>query len=165
MTMLKNWIYSQNKDSNNFVLSSRIRLARNLKDEVFPHKLDGGSAIEIINKVEKSLEGFKENFKRIDLGSKGDLDKNIFLEKHLISRELIKFSSKSSFFVNGDETISIMVNEEDHLRMQFFNSGYNLVDTFNEAMKLDDFIESKIDYAFDEKFKKYDMEVEQHTSE
>ena len=44
-----------------------------------------------------------------------------------------------------------MINEEDHLRMQFFNSGYNLLDTFNEAMNLDDFIESKIDYAFDEK--------------
>lgn len=149
--MLENWIYSQSSSSNNFVLSSRIRLARNLKNSVFPNKLGGESATEIVNQVQKSLEGYDESFQRVDLVSKSDLDKNIFLEKHLISRELIRFSSRSSFFVNNTETISIMVNEEDHLRMQFFNSGYNLVDTFNEAMKLDDFIESSIDYSFDEK--------------
>ena len=149
--MLKNWIYSQNDGLNKFVLSSRIRLARNLKGEVFPHKLDSEKAFNIADKVEKSLDGYSESFKRVDLNSKSNLDNSIYLEKHLISKDLIKASSKSSFFVNDSETISIMINEEDHLRMQFFNSGYNLLDTFNEAMNLDDFIESKIDYAFDEK--------------
>lgn len=149
--MLKNWIYSQNEGLNKFVLSSRIRFARNLKGEKFPHKLDEHNAVSIVGKIEESLNGCEETFNRIDLCSKSTLDKNIYLEKHLISKDLIRSSGKSSFLVNNDETISIMINEEDHLRMQFFNSGYNLIDTFNEAMKLDDFIESKIDYAFDEK--------------
>lgn len=149
--MLKNWIYSQNDGLNKFVLSSRIRLARNLKGEVFSHRLDDGSAIIISDKVEESLKGYEKSFDRIDLKSKSTFDKSIYLERHLISKELIKASSKSSFFINKDQTISVMVNEEDHLRMQFFNSGYNLMDTFDEAMKLDDFVESKIDYAFDER--------------
>ncbi len=149
--MLKNWIYSQNDSLNKFVLSSRIRLARNLKGEVFSHRLSEEKAVVISDKVEESLNDYDENFERINLKSKGNSDKNIYLERHLISKELIKASSKSSFFVNDSQTISIMVNEEDHLRMQFFNSGYNLMDTFDEAMRLDDFIESKIDYAFDER--------------
>ncbi len=149
--MLKNWIYSGNHGSNNLVLSSRVRFARNLKNEVFPHKLDVEPAINIVNKVQKVLDSYLENFERIDLGSRSDLDKNIFLEKHLISKDLIKLASKSAFFINSDQTISIMVNEEDHLRMQFFNSGYDLENTFDEAVKLDDFMENSIDYAFDEK--------------
>lgn len=149
--MLKNWIYSQNDGLNKFVLSSRIRLARNLKGEKFPHKLDEENAADIVQRIEDSLSDCNEYFNRIDMSGKTTLDKNIYLEKHLISKDLIRSSGKSSFFVNDDETISIMINEEDHLRMQFFNSGYNLIDTFDEAMKLDDFIESKLDYAFDEK--------------
>ena len=149
--MLNNWIYSHNNSSNKFVLSSRIRLARNIKGENFPHKLDVNNSLNIAEKVERSLEGYSEKFNRIDLKLQSDLDKNNYLEKHLISMDLIKSSNRSSFFLNESQTISIMVNEEDHLRMQFFNSGYNLIDTFNEAMKLDDFIESKIEYAFDEK--------------
>lgn len=149
--MLKNWIYSENDSLNKLVLSSRVRLARNLKGEVFPHKLDSERALVISDRIEKSLEGYDEKFERVQLNSQSNLDKNLYLERHLISKDLIKSSYKSSFFVNGDRTISIMVNEEDHLRMQFFNSGYNLVDTFNEAMKLDDFIEGKIDYCFDER--------------
>lgn len=149
--MLKNWIDSPGDDLNKLVLSSRIRLARNLKGENFPHKLDNDRALLISDKIEKSLEGYDDEFERIQLNSKSNLDKNLYLEKHLISKDLIKSSSKSSFFVNKNRTISIMVNEEDHLRMQFFNSGYNLVDTFSEAMKLDDFIENKLDYCFDEK--------------
>lgn len=149
--MLKNWIYSKNCGLNKLVLSSRIRLARNLKGEVFPHKLDKKDAMIISDKIQKSLEGYEESFERIDLNSKDNLDKSRYLEKHLISKEIVKASYRASFFVNDNKTISIMVNEEDHLRMQFFNSGYNLIDTFNEAMKLDDFIESKIDYCFDEK--------------
>lgn len=149
--MLKNWIYSSEDGLNKLVLSSRIRLARNLRGENFPHKLDNERALLISDRIEESLDGYNDEFERIQLNSKSNLDKNLYLEKHLISKDLIRASHRSSFFVNKDRTISIMVNEEDHLRMQFFNSGYNLVDTFSEAMKLDDFIESKIDYCFDER--------------
>lgn len=149
--MLKNWIYSQKNGSNKLVLSSRIRLARNLKGEAFPHKLDKSTSLIISDRIEEVIKDYNEVFTRIDLSSSSNLDKSSYLEKHLISKELVRSSNKSSFFINEKETISVMINEEDHLRMQFFNSGYNLIDTFNEAMKLDDFIESKIDYAFDEK--------------
>lgn len=149
--MLKNWIHDKNSGLNKFVLSSRIRLARNLKGEVFPQKLDKQKAMEISDKIQKALEGYEEKFERIDLSSKSGLDKSIFLEEHLISKEILKASYRSSFFLNENRTISVMVNEEDHLRMQFFNSGYDLVDTFGYAMKLDDFIEEKIDYCFDER--------------
>lgn len=149
--MLNNWIKSPGCDLNNYILSSRIRLARNLSGDNFPHKLSKSDARDIINKVEESLIGYKDNFTKIVLEDRGSIENNILLERHLISKDLIKFSDKSACFINEDQTISVMVNEEDHLRMQFFNLGYNLTDTFNEAMELDDFIESKLDYAFDEK--------------
>lgn len=149
--MLKNWIYSQNESLNKFVLSSRIRFARNFKGENFPHKLNNDKAFEIVSKVQESLKDYSDTFLRVDLNKENASKKSVYLEKYLISKDLIKSSFRSSFFVNDNETISIMVNEEDHLRMQFFNSGYNLSDTFNEAVKLDDYIEKSIDYAFNEK--------------
>lgn len=149
--MLNNWIKSPGCDLNNFILSSRIRLARNLSGTNFPHKLSKDDASEIIDKVGESLVGYKEKFNKIVLEDRGNIDNNILLERHLISKDLINSLDKSACFINDHQTISIMVNEEDHLRMQFFNLGYNLTDTFNEAMELDDFIEGKLDYAFDEK--------------
>lgn len=149
--MLSNWIKSSIYNSNNYILSSRIRLARNLKGINFPHKLDESNAIEVIDKISESLVGYDQEFEKIMLGTQSDIENNILLEKHLISKDLIKASSKGACFINKDQTISIMVNEEDHLRMQFFNSGYDLTEAFNEAMKLDDYIENKIDYAFSEK--------------
>lgn len=148
--MLTNWINSPNS-SNNFILSSRIRLARNLKGINFPHKLDDNAANAVIDKIESGLSGYEYSFKKIKLNDQDQIYNNVLLEKHLISNDLIKFSTKSACFINEDQTISIMANEEDHLRMQFFNSGYNLKEAFDEAMKLDDFIEEKIDYAFNEK--------------
>ncbi|BAK81809.1 protein arginine kinase [Candidatus Arthromitus sp. SFB-rat-Yit] len=149
--MLSNWINLSSNNSNNFILSSRVRLARNLKGVNFPHKLDDNSAIDVIDKIENGLTGYRYKFKKIKLNDQGKIANNVLLEKHLISNDLIKFSTKSACFINEDQTISIMVNEEDHLRMQFFNSGYNLKEAFDEAMELDDFIERKLDYAFDEK--------------
>lgn len=150
--MLKNWIYSQNDGLNKFVLSSRIRLARNLKGEVFPHKLDDEKAFNIADRIEKSLDGYSESFKRVNLNSKSNLDKSIYLEKHLISKDLIKASSKSSFFVNDSETISIMINEEDHLRIQTFSEGLSIEQLTNFAIELDEKIEKELPYAFSKKY-------------
>lgn len=150
--MLKNWIKSDNDTSNKLVLSSRIRLARNIDKKLFSNKLTDDEAEEITNEVERCLENSDVKFKKINLKNISNVDKNCYLEKHLISKDLIKLESKSAFFLNEDETISIMTNEEDHLRLQFFNAGYNLIDTYNEATKLDNLLEKYIDYSFSEKF-------------
>ncbi len=149
--MLNNWIKALTCDQENFILSSRIRLARNLGGVNFPHKLSNSDALSIIDKVEESLNGYEEEFSKVVLKDRDEIDNNILLERHLISKDLINSQEKSACFINKDQTVSIMVNEEDHLRMQFFNLGYNLTDTFNEAMKLDDYIENSLDYAFSEK--------------
>ena len=75
-----------------------------------------------------------------------------FLEKHLVSHKLLANNGKSAFIVDKDETVSIMINEEDHLRLQCITSGLNLSEAYDMAVKLDDLLEENLDFAFNEKF-------------
>lgn len=136
------------------VISSRVRLARNVNNVPFPHKLEVNNARELVRKVEEAINSFSnsdKNFRAIHLWDNEPNDTNTYFEKHLISKNLLSNKSKSAFIINGDETVSVMVNEEDHLRIQCITAGMNLESAYDMAAKMDDLIEEKIDYAFDEK--------------
>lgn len=150
---MENWI-SVNKASEDIVLSSRIRLARNLKGIPFPNKLTIDSARDVVQKVEDAIfkiPNLKDNLKSNHLWENDDATNMMYLERHLISKGLIKHSKASGFIVDKDETISIMINEEDHLRLQTITSGLNFKDVFKYINELDDLLEENLDYAFDEK--------------
>lgn len=150
---MKNWLKTSGNNGD-IVLSSRIRYARNIKDIYFPHKLKENEGKDIVRKIEEafySSTNMEEEYKTFYLWQLQPIDSRAYLEKHLISNKLILNSSKSAFIVNKDETISIMINEEDHVRLQCITAGLNLQDAYNFAEKIDNLLEENLDYAYEEK--------------
>lgn len=148
---MNNWI-NGNTDSNNIVLSSRVRIARNLDKVPFPHKLSEYESKDVISKVQ---DGFfkaikdKESFRLINLDEISKDEIQYYVEKHVISKKLSE-NKNGAFILNKDETLSIMINEEDHLRIQSITSGLNIKEAYDEANKIDDFLEQNLNYGFDE---------------
>lgn len=142
---MENWI-SGTGPQNEIVLSSRIRLARNIANIPFPSMLDEGRANQVIEGVKSSFE----DFKLYRMEDSKSIEKQILVEKHLISPNLAKQSQKGAVAINKDETISIMVNEEDHIRIQCILPGLQIKKSWEYANEIDDELEQKLDYAFDE---------------
>lgn len=150
---MENWINYKSAD-NNIVLSSRIRIARNIKDKPFPQKLNESESIKVVKNVEKAFFTSSHIESKYNLIYTGELDDNTnmyFLEKHLISPKLLSNKGKSAFILGEDETVSIMINEEDHIRLQCITGGFDLGTPYDMANKFDNLLEESIDYAFDEK--------------
>ncbi|MCL2518149.1 MAG: protein arginine kinase [Oscillospiraceae bacterium] len=130
-----------NKD---VVISSRIRFARNLTEYPFLSKLDPTSASEIIEKVKNVFPNYSSiNFDKLNL-----LEMKSYVEKHLVSPEFISIKMPKCLILNYD--LSIMVCEEDHIRLQCIKSGLSLDEAFAEACEADDMICGKLKIAFDE---------------
>lgn len=135
------------------VLSSKILLSRNLSDLPFPNKLnyikgrDNGK--NIYNVLKKELTD--EDLTLYEIWNKNEDFGKQYLERDLITEKLIKNSDKSSFILNREENISIMINEKDHINLQCISEGLSLEEAFEKAMNIDDKIEHNFDYAFDEK--------------
>lgn len=151
---MENWIIGHN-DNSSLVVSSRIRLARNMKGIPFPNRLDEEKSKKIVQEIEEAFYKFSNNddvFKTVYMWKENKISQESFLEKHLVSHKLLLNNSKSAFILNKDETISIMINEEDHLRVQCITAGLNLIDAYDVAIRLDDLLEENIDFAFSERF-------------
>ena len=139
----------------NIVVSSRIRLARNLGGEHFPHRLDTEAQKAMVEKLAASLklqtvEKLVGALETIPLNVLPPLDKQILIEKHLISPQHAEPGGYKAVALNKDGTISIMINEEDHLRIQVLLSGLQLQEALRVSDAIDDVIEGEVDYAFDE---------------
>lgn len=134
--------------ANDVVISSRIRLARNFKNTAFPAKLGIEQAFNLQQKVFDAIKG-SDNFAFYQMQNLNENTKGVLLEKHLISKNLMQ-SKISALALNADESISIMINEEDHIREQCFKKGLNLKNAYSTLSKIDDEIIAKCDIAFDE---------------
>lgn len=149
------WMRDQGPDSD-IVLSSRIRLARNFSEATFPITADKEELKKIESFIEKEFANKKFqdeiDFQFIRLEELSSIEKRVLVEKHLISPLLAKKSSQASAaLISENEKMSVMVNEEDHLRIQLYFPGLQLTDALKKAFEFDDYLEEKIDYAFDEK--------------
>ncbi len=147
------WMSDSGPDAD-IVLSSRIRLARNITSYIFPTLAKADQLEEVIQLAaehfdQQSLEG-NLKFELIRIDEIEPLQKQVLIEKHLISPGLIE-REKSAVLLSEDESVSIMINEEDHIRIQCLLPGFQLAEALNLSNKLDDWLEEKIDYAFDEK--------------
>jgi len=132
------------------VMSSRVRLARNLKEATFPgwaKKPERVRVFDLIRPAVESLPEMKGAFSEA-MDNLSALDKQILVERHLISREHAAKSSGSGLVLNRDETFCVMINEEDHLRMQALRPGLQLRQAWNAIDHLDSELEKKLDYAF-----------------
>ena len=133
------------------VMSSRVRLARNLRDAVFPgwaKKPERVRVLDLIRPAIESLPEMKDSFSEA-MDNLGALDKQILVERHLISREHAAKSTGSGLVFSRDEMFCVMINEEDHLRMQALRPGLQLRQVWNAIDHLDSELEKRLDYAFD----------------
>lgn len=147
--MSKKW-WIENGPRYEVVLSSRIRLARNFAQYPFPNLTDGKMRDEIASRVDDILKNCSLSFERKNMKDLSDVDRQLLVEKHLISPDLAKLDGAA--FISGDESISVMVNEEDHIRIQAMTSGFDIDRAYDLANKIDTLIENEADYAYSEKF-------------
>lgn len=133
------------------VMTSRIRLARNLKNYKFPTKMTGEEATKIIHDTNDALngDGLSSNYRLLYMKDLSDIDKNVLMEKHLISPALAESKDRGALLLSPDEKNSIMINEEDHIRIQSLGSGMCLNECWEKGTRIDDVLEEKLDYAFD----------------
>ncbi|MEI6391221.1 MAG: protein arginine kinase [Verrucomicrobiota bacterium] len=132
------------------VMSSRVRLARNLKDAAFPgwaKKPERIRVLELVRPAVEELPEMKDAFSGT-MDSLSALDKQILVERHLISREHAAKSAGSGLVLNRDETFCFMINEEDHLRMQALRPGLQLRQAWSAIDQADTTLARKLVYAF-----------------
>jgi protein arginine kinase len=132
------------------VISSRIRLARNLDKFAFPHwanKKQSEEALKTIEEVIPKVDYLKQAtvFHLAELDS---IDKQFLVERHLMSLEHAQKTNHKAVAVDDEEIVAIMLNEEDHLRMQVMQSGFNLFEARNIINKLDDSLSKELSFAF-----------------
>jgi protein arginine kinase len=137
------------------VLSSRVRLARNLQQFVFPIAADKESAHKVIETIsgcinEKNKVSEFKNLEMLMMEELKPLEKRVLVEKHLISPNLAETAKYGAVLMNDDESVSIMINEEDHIRIQCLAPGLQLEEVLQKANEMDNIIEEQADYAFDE---------------
>jgi len=132
------------------VMSSRVRLARNLKEAAFPGWAKKPERIRVLDLIRPAIEGLgdmKDSFSE-SMDSLSTLDKQILVERHLISREHAAKSAGSGLVLNREETLCVMINEEDHLRMQALRPGLQLRQAWNAIDQADSQLEKKLEFAF-----------------
>lgn len=141
---------AQPKFIETIVTSTRIRLARNLAAYPFPDKLNSALANEIVYLVGKEL-GKLDNFQKNDMATLSEEEAVLLQEQHLISPALRKRKGIGAAFISTDRSMSIMVNEEDHLREQYIYKGFDLYKAYEQISGIDDGLSTNLQFAYDKK--------------
>lgn len=144
--------YTGTGNNGNIVLSTRVRLARNIKGIPYPNKMNTQQAQKVIDTVTEALDLISLKFVRVDTAT---VDKNHLarlIEERYISPNMAKSSIPSAVFISEDESISIMVNEEDHIRLQCIVPGFETKKAYEALLRLDDYLADRLDYAVSEKY-------------
>jgi len=131
------------------VISSRVRLARNLANTPFPNRLRQEQAEMVLSKIKTAFADLY-SYRFFALKDLPKEKQQLLAAKHLISPLLIEQSAIAAFAVNEDESTLAMINEEDHLRLQALLPGLQLTRACKLAFALDDALEAKLNFAFDE---------------
>lgn len=132
------------------VLMTRVRFARNLARYPFPGWAKEAQRREIFAKCVSAVAGLKEMKKGIssEMPDLTDLEKQILFERHLISRDLMGMKAGSGFVISRDQSCAVMINEEDHLRIQVIKGGFHFRRTWNAVNAVDSALEDSLDFAF-----------------
>ena len=153
---LSSWLQLDTDATDHIVISSRIRLARNFDGILFTNRNDM-SSLEKVNTISRGLlqplkEADGHQYSNINLEQLSERERAILVEKHLMSPALEEKLPYRNLVVSDDASIVIMVNEEDHLRIQSMVSGLRLEVAYERILKIDKTIEEKYPYSFDERF-------------
>ncbi|AJD89421.1 ATP:guanido phosphotransferase [Jeotgalibacillus malaysiensis] len=148
---VSSWM-NEDGPSSEIVLSTRIRLARNHHQYAFPTVFTQEEAEQTAEAVGAAVKHTGYPLEELKMKELQGLEKRVLVEKHLISPNLAEDSGASSVWLSDNEDISLMVNEEDHLRIQCLFPGLQLKEALHKALEIDDAIEQHFDYAFDENY-------------
>src|SRR5262245_18610738 len=151
---LGEWLRGTGPESD-VVISTRIRLARNLADVPFAARANNAHKAEVVSRakdaIAKAENGHKLEY--LDIPTLQALDRQFLVERQLSSRELAGgLDGPRGVTFDPTESISAMVNEEDHLRLQVLRSGFALDEAWQDVDRLDDALESRLSYAFHTQF-------------
>lgn len=136
------------------VISSRIRLARNLAGMPFLPKCGPQQQLELEQRLRKEIlaaELSREMF-YVDVSAASELDRQLLVERHLISRQHAHATHPRGVAVSANETIAVMVNEEDHLRLQVLRTGLQLTEAAAEILRIDDLLEQRLIWAYHSRY-------------
>lgn len=142
------WFREISKDSD-VVISTRLRFARTVDGYKFPNVMKKEEKQDLLNKINSSIDKKKYDFLKI-----ADIDETTLgslVEEHLISKELLNLTD-SAIIMNKDSSIVAMVNEEDHLRIQAFESGFDIDKCYNNLCEFTDSLENNIKFAINDKY-------------
>ncbi len=151
---MSNW-YKTSGPRDDIAVSSRIRLARNLKGMPFPSRMTTEQRIELNNRVKEAILGsntpFAKALKYIDMRDVPEMQKYAMVERHIISPEFANINEPTAIILSADESISIMIGEEDHIRIQVILSGLQLNEAYDIAERIDTLLYDSLHFAFDSK--------------
>ncbi len=147
-----NWYLESGKEAD-VVISTRVRIARNIEKYPFVSKMRNEEAQKFLEEMQEITPKIGYGLKFLKLKDIDDLTKMVLVEKHLISPEFaLKNTENKAILINDEENICIMLNEEDHLRLQFFASGLDVEAVTNLATDIDNKIGNLINYAYSDKY-------------
>lgn len=144
---MSNW-YLENGKESDIVISSRIRMARNLKDIQFKSKMTKQDEEKLLEKIKYITPSIGYGLKYIELKNLDDITKMSLIEKHIISPDIVLNKNENvAILINDEENICIMINEEDHVRLQVFSSGLNMEENLNLAIEIDKKLDNLLNFA------------------
>ncbi len=144
--------YLDKGPKNDLIISTRVRLARNLSGYPFASKLSKEDGEKIITLVWDAMLPIAKDFTLHKIHKLSPVKQQALIEKHLISPDLTGGNFPRAAIINKDESISIMVNEEDHIRIQCLAPGFAPDEAWQMASRIDDLLGETLDYAFHEKY-------------
>lgn len=143
--------YQENGEKKDVVVSTRVRLARNIVDYPFEPRLNEASAREIIDRLAKVFDE-KHGFEKVSFEKKEAAEQLAYAEKHLVSPEFSRKKNPHELFVNEEKSLYIMACEEDHVRIQCVLSGLALEKAYQAACEADDLLDQNVKVAYNEKY-------------
>ena len=131
-------------------VSTRVRLARNLASRRFPTHPDQSDRREVLEEIRSAITSLPDGDKYVwcELDERLPLERRLLMERHLISRELADGNGPRAVAVNPSESLAIMINEEDHLRMQCLMSGLSVHEAYERVNRLDDQLSERLEFAY-----------------
>ena len=149
---MANWYLQNGKDSD-VVLSSRVRLSRNMQNYPFTIKCSNEDLNKILEEVKEIVPSLGYGLKFINLNDIDDITKIALVEEHIISPDFaMKKNVNGAIVINEEENICIMINDEDHIKLQVFSSGQELENLMNLAVEIDEKLGNLVKYSYSKKF-------------
>lgn len=145
--------YQQSGAEGDIVISTRVRLARNLQGVPFPAGLTPERKREVAERVRDALRdaGEAKDFDYLEMGNMEARDALSMVERHLISPEFARCEEGAALLLKKDESVSVMLCEEDHVRLQVMRPGLDLDEAYREADRLDTALDERLQFAFDDR--------------